>query len=409
MAKITVRRATSGDLEDITRIYNEAILHTVATFDMEPKTMEEQEDWYEAHGPGNPIMVAVVEGGVVGWAALSRWSDRCAYSGTAEISLYIDEEYRGRGIGRRLMEAILEEGRRSGLHAVVARVAGGNEVSIHLHESLGFEPVGVMREAGRKFDRWLDVYILQKRYREPVDGERADVRSWRGKALGVRVLFSKAGTAQSIQVSHGEGFLLVDAGDGTLRDLLAREGNIREINGIAFTHGHFDHVGGLYPILGFLRMVGREDDLHIIAPGDCKEVQAVVEAFRSCYLDTTPFRISVREARSRQVFQVGGMSIRAFPVVHCGSTKGAGILGPIPAAGYRLSFRGETVAVSGDTGDCPSLRELVRGADLAVLEATYPDRWQVEGAYLERVHLSTDLALEIGRSARECILVHGRR
>ena len=91
-------------------------------------------------------------------------SERRAYAGTAEISLYVKEEFRGRGIGRQLMEAIIEEGQIVGLHTVIARIAGENRVSIHLHESLGFKQIGVMKEVGRKFGRLLDIELMQKIY-----------------------------------------------------------------------------------------------------------------------------------------------------------------------------------------------------------------------------------------------------
>ena len=103
------------------------------------------------------------------------------------------------------------------------------------------------------------------------------------------------------------------------------------------------------------------------------------------------------------------MTIEPFAVVHCGSTKEAGILDPIPAVGYRISREKETIVISGDTGDCPSLREIVRGADLAILEATYTEHEEVDKELLEKVHLSLDLALQIGHAAQRCILVHRRR
>ena len=154
------------DLETITEIYNEAIIHTVATFDTQVKTVEEQRPWFDGHGPKSPIIVAEEGGVVTGWASLSRWSDRCAYAETAEISLYVREVHRGKGIGRKLMEAIIEEGRKAGLHVVGARIAEGNEESVALHESVGFEHIGVMREVGRKFGKILDVHMLQIIYRD---------------------------------------------------------------------------------------------------------------------------------------------------------------------------------------------------------------------------------------------------
>ncbi len=158
----TIRRAELWDLESITAIYNDAVLKTVATFDTKPKTPDEQASWFEQHGPRHPILVAESRGAVVGWISLSEWSDRSAYCDTAEVSLYVAEERRGKGIGRKLLEAALDEGREVGLHTIVSRIAGGNETSVRLHESFGFRHIGIMKEVGRKFGKLIDVYLMQK-------------------------------------------------------------------------------------------------------------------------------------------------------------------------------------------------------------------------------------------------------
>jgi len=159
---LVIRKATLKDLSGITSIYNEAILNTVATFDIKPKTPLEMKKWFKSHGLKNPLLVAKIDNKIVGWAALSKWSDRCAYSDTAEISLYVKEEYQRKGIGKQLMKTILEEGKKSGLHTVIARITEGNEVSINLHKSFGFSYIGVMKECGLKFGKRLDVHLMQK-------------------------------------------------------------------------------------------------------------------------------------------------------------------------------------------------------------------------------------------------------
>ncbi len=156
-----IRPATIDDLPVITEIYNDAIKRTVATFDTEPKSLEEQKIWFKAHGTRYPIMVAQTEG-VVGWASLSQYSDRCAYSNTAEVSVYIAEEHRGKGFGHTLLQSIIQHGKEIGHHVLLARIADGNDVSIHIFEKQGFTHVGVLKEVGRKFGRLIDVYIMQK-------------------------------------------------------------------------------------------------------------------------------------------------------------------------------------------------------------------------------------------------------
>jgi len=251
--------------------------------------------------------------------------------------------------------------------------------------------------------------LHQKRDETMRNGE-TNVQSWQGKSIRVSVLYSRAGVAQHIWIESESGSILIDAGDGLLRDLVSNRLAPNQIRGIIFTHGHFDHVGGLHSLLGFFRMKGREELLPIYAPKECKEVFSIVNNFIRCYPDTIPFKISCRGVQAQQVFQIADMMIKAYPVVHFGSINGSGILNQIPAMGYRISHKGETIAISGDTGICPSLKELVKGADLAVLEATYQKSAKVSKELLEKVHLSEDLAQEIGKSAKDFILVHkGKR
>ena len=161
---VTTRHATINDLDSITEIYNEAILKTVATFDTKTKSLEEQKKWFKDHEPKNPILVADKNGFVVGFASLSKYSTRCAYSDTAEISLYVREGHQKVGIGKKLMESIIKEGNNVGLHTVIARITEGNEKSVYLHKSVGFEHIGIMKEVGYKFGKRLDVYLMQKIY-----------------------------------------------------------------------------------------------------------------------------------------------------------------------------------------------------------------------------------------------------
>jgi len=161
---LNIRPATQNDLGQITEIYNDAIEKTTATFDTEPKTLEQQESWFASHDAGHPVFVAEEEGLVLAWASLSQWSDRCAYSQTAEISLYVKEEYRQKGIGKQLMEATIQAGKEAGLHTVIARIAGSNKISADLCQSFGFRYIGTMREVGKKFGNLLDVHLMQLIY-----------------------------------------------------------------------------------------------------------------------------------------------------------------------------------------------------------------------------------------------------
>jgi L-amino acid N-acyltransferase len=160
-SSIQIRPADESDVDAITEIYNEAILTTTATFDVEPKTRADRLEWLRSHGERYPVIVAVVGGLVVGWASLSRYSERSAYDETAETSFYVKSEFRGQGVGRQLKAATIAEARRLRFHTLLARVAEGSEESLHLNESFGFVHVGTLKEVGRKFGRRLDVHFLQ--------------------------------------------------------------------------------------------------------------------------------------------------------------------------------------------------------------------------------------------------------
>lgn len=158
---VRIRKAHVADLQAITEIYNEAIRTTTATFDTEQKSIDERRAWFDSHDQRHPILVAEQSGHVIGWACITEWSNRPAYDATAETSFYVAEQHRGKGVGRRLKHAVIEEARRLKVHTLLARVAEGSDASLHLNKSYGFEHVGTMKEVGRKFGKLLDVHLLQ--------------------------------------------------------------------------------------------------------------------------------------------------------------------------------------------------------------------------------------------------------
>jgi len=158
---LMIRPATLDDLGAITDIYNQAVLHTNTTFDITPKTLKEQKVWFYRHDAKHPILVAQRDNTIVGWASLSPWSERRAYADTAEIAMYIREGYWGQGIGRELTKAIFKAGKEVGIHTIISCITEGNAASLHLGKELGFRRIGVIKEAGRKFGKLLDVYLNQ--------------------------------------------------------------------------------------------------------------------------------------------------------------------------------------------------------------------------------------------------------
>lgn len=157
-----IRLAQPSDAEAIRAIYNAEVIGSTATFDLVPRTAAEQTAWLAEHSGPYPAVVAVDEGGtVLGFGSLSAYRDRPSYATTVENSVYVDAHRRGAGVGRSLLHRLIVLAEQHGFHAVVARVGGENQASIALHLACGFEMVGVEREIGRKFNRWLDVSVLQ--------------------------------------------------------------------------------------------------------------------------------------------------------------------------------------------------------------------------------------------------------
>lgn len=229
---------------------------------------------------------------------------------------------------------------------------------------------------------------------------------WRGRLLAVHILYSRAGVAQHIWVEDDRDALLVDAADGVLRDILERRMNLRRLRAIIITHGHFDHMGGLHSLFGFLRMIGREEPLLIAAPEGSTETFSVIANFIRLYEDSLPFKIISRGLRDRETVKFDSLEISGWPVIHCGSTDKGGIGDPIPAFGYRISSGGDTVAITGDTGAAATLEPLVSGADLAIIEATYKTDGPESIEARNNVHLTEEEARRLGGLAQDYILVH---
>jgi phosphinothricin acetyltransferase len=161
MPDATTRLATADDAEPIMEIYNREVTTSTATFDLVPRTLADQRAWLAARSGAFSAVVAIQDGRVVGFASLSPYKERAAYRTTVEDSVYVHRDHTGRGIGRLLLERLIDIARDSGFHAVIARIEAGGVASRSLHAACGFELVGVERQVGRKFGRWLDVAVMQ--------------------------------------------------------------------------------------------------------------------------------------------------------------------------------------------------------------------------------------------------------
>jgi L-amino acid N-acyltransferase YncA len=160
---IAIRPASAADAEAIAEIYNHAVRTSTATFDLVPRTVAAQREWLAERSGAFAAVVAVdVETRrVVAFASLSPYKERAAYATTVEDSIYVHHECHGRGIGKQLLTHLVGVARESGFHSVMARIEASGAASRALHAACGFELVGVEREVGRKFQRWLSVAVMQ--------------------------------------------------------------------------------------------------------------------------------------------------------------------------------------------------------------------------------------------------------
>jgi phosphinothricin acetyltransferase len=161
--QVSVRLAERRDADAMRSIYNVEVAESTVTFDLVPRTLDEQVEWIDRHSGGHPAVVAVDDGGtVVGFGSLTPYRDRPAYQPTVEDSVYVRRDVRGAGIGRVLLDDLVRLALAHGFHSMIARIVGGHEASIALHERCGFEIVGTEREVGRKLGKWLDVVLMQR-------------------------------------------------------------------------------------------------------------------------------------------------------------------------------------------------------------------------------------------------------
>ncbi len=160
-----IRKAVQEDLKELLDIYNYEVVNGVATLDLVPRTIEEWQEWFDAHNVENhPLYVAEIDGKVAGYTSLSSYRAKEAYRTTVELSVYISPDFRRQGVASALMEYILKTAREDAtIHTVVSVITSGNVASTRLHEKFGFRFCGMIPEVGMKFGKYLNIdnYSLQ--------------------------------------------------------------------------------------------------------------------------------------------------------------------------------------------------------------------------------------------------------
>ena len=163
---VEIRPASRGDVADMLAISNANAATSHANFAIDPEALDDWLAEWDAWTPRYPTFVASADGRVIGFARATPWKGRCAYAFTVATAVYVDPDFHGRGIARRLYDAFLAAAASNGFHTAVAGIALPNDASVALHERCGSEYVGTFKENGFKFDRWWDVAYYQRMLRQ---------------------------------------------------------------------------------------------------------------------------------------------------------------------------------------------------------------------------------------------------
>ncbi len=149
------------DLPAVNEIFNHYVRTSTVTFETQEWTDEERSAWHTEHGDKYPVVVAERDGEIVGWGSASRWSERKGWMHTVEFSVYVKAGVTGGGIGPAILDALIAACRAVGHHVALAQIVADNEPCLKMVENAGFERLGVMKEVGYKYDRWLDLALVE--------------------------------------------------------------------------------------------------------------------------------------------------------------------------------------------------------------------------------------------------------
>jgi ribonuclease Z len=225
--------------------------------------------------------------------------------------------------------------------------------------------------------------------------------NWKKKNFSIKIFCSIPNIATGILLKAGETYFVIDPGDGILRDLNKEIGvkNLLGISDVFVTHGHHDHVGGVWSLLTYLRVMRKKTPLTIYYPDGCVEIESIFNAFEKVYSNSITYKITLRAIKKTNRFVTKKVTVKPFSVIHREHLS-EGVTRQVPALGYNFSFNGMTICYGGDTAYCDDLVKHAKNSDLAVLEAGHDEETP------DDMHMTMKEAISIGKSAKKYFLVH---
>lgn len=226
--------------------------------------------------------------------------------------------------------------------------------------------------------------------------------SWQKENFSIKIFCSIPNIATGILIKAADDHIVVDPGDGILRDLNKEVGtkNILNISSLFITHGHHDHVGGVWSLLTYLRVMHKTSPLSIYFPKGCVEILSIYNAFKKVYSKTITYPIVLKEISRNNTFKSSDISVKPFPVIHKEFLLDGITTRQVPALGYKFSYKNMTICYGGDTAYCEALVKMAKDSDLAIIEAGHDEDTP------DDMHMTLSEAKSIGETAKQYFLVH---
>lgn len=226
--------------------------------------------------------------------------------------------------------------------------------------------------------------------------------NWKKENFSIKIFCSIPNIATGILIKAADALFIVDPGDGILRDLnneLTKK-ELLNISDVFVTHGHHDHVGGVWSLLTYLRVMNKKTPLVIHFPKGCLEIVHIYNAFQKVYGGSLNYKIVLKEITGDKSFSSKNVLIKPFPVIHKEYLSDKKTTRQVPALGFKFTFKDMKICYGGDTAYCDDLVKQAKGSDLAILEAGHDDDTP------DDMHMTLSEAKSIGRSAKKYYLVH---